>query len=50
MFMMASVKENMAGQNHQFPALVLFTPQAEKAAPVTGPTMNPIAKATPIKA
>lgn len=48
-FIMVRVSENMAGQNHQFPELVSI-PIAEKAAPVTGPTMKPIANATPTKA
>ena len=46
---MANVKENMAGQNHQLPVL-LFKPHAENAAPVTGPIIKPTAKATPTKA
>ena len=47
--MTASVKANMDGQNHQF-AWLLSIPQTEKAAPVTGPIMNPIAKAIPTSA
>lgn len=41
--------ENIAGQNHQFP-LLLSIPQAENAAPVTGPIMKPMANATPTNA
>ena len=46
---MANVSENIAGQNHQFPE-VLSIPQTENAAPVTGPIIKPIAKATPTNA
>ena len=45
----ASVNANIAGKNHQF-ALLLSIPQTEKAAPVTGPIIKPIAKAMPISA
>lgn len=48
-FRTAKINEKIAGQNHQFPVL-LSTPQTENAAPVTGPIMKPIAKATPTKA
>lgn len=46
---MVKANENIAGQNHQFP-LLLSIPQAENAAPVTGPIMKPIANATPTNA
>jgi len=45
----ARVKANIAGKNHQF-ALLLSIPQTENAAPVTGPIMKPIAKAIPTSA
>ena len=48
-FKMAKVNENIAGQNHQF-SEELSIPQTENAAPVTGPTIKPIAKATPTNA
>ena len=44
-----NVNENIAGQNHQLSSW-LSTPHNEKAAPVMGPMMNPMAKAIPIKA
>lgn len=43
------LKENIAGQNHQFP-VELAIPAAVNAAPVTGPTIKPTAKAMPINA
>ena len=42
----AKVKAKIAGQNHQFPES-LFNPHIVKAAPVMGPTMNPMANAMP---
>ena len=40
-----NVNANIAGHNHQFP--VRFNPHKVKAAPVIGPTMNPIENAIP---
>jgi len=48
-FETANVRANIAGQNHHISCL-LSTPKTEKAAPVMGPTMNPIENAIPIRA